>query len=67
MEESGAESSIGFAVNNNLEGEKSEKLRQPTRRFVGRRTAAERADKNERSNSAIEDNGAVEGLKSKLP
>lgn len=60
-----AETNIGVAVNANLESEVPEKLRQPARRFIGRRTAAERANKNEKSQNTIEDSGALQGLQNK--
>lgn len=60
-----AETNIGISVNANLESEVPEKLRQPARRFIGRRTAAERANKNEKSQSTIEDSGALQGLQNK--
>lgn len=45
----------------NTTGLMAEKVRQPIKKFIGRRTAAERAEKNEKPNGEIEDGGALQG------
>lgn len=39
--------------------------KQPKKRFVGRRAAAERAERDGKSSASIEDNGAVQGSQNK--
>lgn len=61
----GYQCSTGEATNDdhaeNTTGLMTEKVRQPIKRFIGRRTAAERVEKNENPNGAIEGNGALQG------
>ena len=61
MEEDRAQANIADAVNAELEVPKAESPKQPSKRFIGRRAAAQRAAKNDSSNSTIEDTGAIQG------
>lgn len=59
MEVDRSQADIGIADNAEGEAEKEEKPRQPRKRFVGRRAAAE---KKSDSTGAIEDSGGVQSL-----
>lgn len=63
MELDRSEANIGVAVGTDLEVEKQEKVRKPRKRFIGQRTAAERAEGKGDSSVAIEDNGAIQGTR----
>ena len=59
MEVDRSEVDIGVAVDAELEAEK-QKPRQPRRRFIGRRAAADRPENKGDSSGAIEESGAVQ-------
>lgn len=63
MELDRSEANIGAAVDTDLEVEKQEKVRNPRKRFIGQRAAAERAEGKGDSSVAIEDNGAIQGTR----
>jgi 2-(3-amino-3-carboxypropyl)histidine synthase len=65
MEDDRAEVDLGVAVDVEDRLEEASAQRQPKRRFVGRRQAAEAASRNG-ANSSVEDSGAVQGKPSKL-
>ena len=62
MELDRSESNLGSTVNDDsgLQGQVTSK--QPKRRFVGRRTAAEKALEQRDSNITIEESGAIQGV-----
>lgn len=62
METDRAQSDLGEAVDAELSAAKSDSLKQPKKRFIGRKAAAEKAGKNGGSNGTIEDSGAIQGL-----
>lgn len=60
MEEDRAEGNLGIAAD--IE-ERSEAIqRQPKKRFVGRRQAAETASKNGTNGVGVEESGAIQGI-----
>lgn len=61
MEEDRAEGNLGIAADLELQVEEVVVQRQPKKRFVGRRQAAENA-LNGPDASSIEDSGAIQGL-----
>ena len=61
MESDRAQVDLGEAVDAELAVEEKQQTRQPGRRFVGRKEAAERAERNGDPNKTIEDGGAVQG------
>ena len=61
MESERAQADLGEAVDAELAAEEKQQLRQPKRRFVGRKAAAEQAERNGDSNKTIEDSGAIQG------
>ena len=62
MEEDRAQVDVGKAVDAELETEKLSETRLPKKRFIGRRAAAELAQRKGDSNGAIEDSGAIQGF-----
>ncbi len=62
MEEDRALVDVGKAVDAELETQKPTETQQPKKRFIGRRAAAEIAQKKGDSNNTIEDSGAITGL-----
>ena len=62
METDRAQTDLGEAVNAELSASKSDAPKQPKKRFIGRKAAAEKAEKNGGSNATIEDSGAIQGL-----
>ena len=63
MEEDRAQTDLGEAVNAELGLEnQQQKQRQPRKRFIGRKEAAERAEKKGDTNGTIEDSGAIQGM-----
>ncbi|EON67988.1 diphthamide biosynthesis protein 1 [Coniosporium apollinis CBS 100218] len=60
MEEDRAAANLGPAVGDNMSGEAAVASKQPKKRFVGRRAAAERAASNADPNATIEDSGAIQ-------
>lgn len=62
MESDRAQANLGDAIDDELEVDKQEKPKQPRRRFIGRKAAAERAELNGGSNGTIEDSGAIQGI-----
>ena len=63
MEADRAQADLGEAVDAELSAPRSDPLKQPKKRFIGRKAAAEKAEKNGGSNGTIEDSGAIQGLK----
>ena len=61
MEIDRAQTDLGEAVDAELSASKTEPPRQPRKRFIGRKAAAEQAEKNGGSNGTIEDSGAIQG------
>lgn len=61
MEEDRVQVDLGGAINDGLDEEKQEKPKQPRKRFIGRRTAAEHAERTSHTNGTIEDSCAVQG------
>jgi len=57
-----AQTDLGEDVDAELDADKQEKSKHPRKRFIGRKTAAERAERNGGSNGTIEDSGAIQGL-----
>ena len=62
METDRAQTDLGEAVSAELSIAKSDAVKQPKKRFIGRIAAAEKAEKNGGSNGTIEDSGAIQGL-----
>lgn len=62
MEEDRAQADLGEAVDAESGAEKQEKLKQPRKRFIGRKEAAERAEKRGDTNGTIEDSGTIQGF-----
>ena len=65
MEEDRAKTDLGQAVDVELRVKESIP-RQPKKRFIGRRAAAERALENVDPKGTIEDSGAIQGLLASL-
>lgn len=63
MEKDRVQAEIGIAVGAELREGKPEPPKQPTRRFIGRNTAAANAQKQAATSSHIEDSTAIQGLK----
>ena len=61
MESDRAQVDIGEAVDVEAIAEEKQQVRQPKRRFIGRKEAAERAQRSEVPNKSIEDSSAVQG------
>ena len=61
METDRVQTDLGEAVDAELSASKSDSLKQPKKRFIGRKAAAELAGKNGGSNGTIEDSGAIQG------
>ena len=62
MEEDRAEADVGPVIDPVVPGAKQETPRQPSRRFVGRKTAAASAHQRAETNGHIESSTAVQGL-----
>lgn len=62
MENDRARTGLGESVISEIDAEKQEKPKQPKKRFIGRRAAAENAEQRGHSNDTIENSGAVRGL-----
>ncbi|KAI9804643.1 MAG: Diphthamide biosynthesis protein 1 [Piccolia ochrophora] len=67
MEEDRDKVDVGSAVDAQLAAENNVPPKQPKRRFVGRKTAAGISAKQETSNAAIEDTGALQVSQSRRP
>ena len=63
MEDDRTATNIGQAVDTELSTQSQSKPKQPRKRFIGRKEAAERADHSENKNRTIEDSGAIQGAK----
>lgn len=61
MEDDRAQADLGEAIDAELGAEKQEKQKYPRKRFIGRKEAAERAEKRGDANGTIEDSGAIQG------
>jgi hypothetical protein len=61
MEDDRAEVDVGLAADIEASQPAPSPLKQPKKRFVGRRTAAEAASKSGGTSTAIEDSGAIQG------
>jgi 2-(3-amino-3-carboxypropyl)histidine synthase len=66
MEDDRAQVDLGVAADIEEREEEAAALRQPKKRFVGRRQAEEAASRNN-ANGSIESSGAVKGQIMKLP
>lgn len=62
MEDDRAQADVGDAINAELQAEKHEQPKHPTRRFIGRKTAAANAQKKAEASGHIEDGTAVQGI-----
>lgn len=62
MEADRAQTDLGEAVNVELEADSQDSPKQPKKRFIGRKAAAERAKQDGSSRRTIEDSGAIQGL-----
>lgn len=62
MEKDRAQADLGEAVDAELSAENQQKQRQPRKRFIGRKEAAERAEKRGDTNGTIEDIDAIQGV-----
>ena len=61
MEEDRAQADLGESVDAEISAEKRGKERQPRKRFIGRKEAAERGEKSGGANGTIEDSGTIQG------
>ena len=62
MESDRTQSNLGQAVDLDAGEQRPEKPKQPKKRFIGRKAAAERLEQNGGSNGTIEDSGAIQGM-----
>ena len=62
MEADRAQADLGEAVDAELSAENLQKRKEPRKRFIGRKEAAERAEKKGNTNGTIEDSGAIQGV-----
>lgn len=62
MEEDRAKADLGEAVDAELASDQQNVPKQPRRRFIGRKAAAERAEQKGTLAGAIENNGAIQGM-----
>lgn len=60
MESDRAQVDLGIAVEAEAVVEGKPQERQPKRRFIGRKEAAERAERNGEASASIEDRGAIQ-------
>ena len=60
MEKDRAQADLGEAVDAEISAEKREKQKQPRKRFIGRKEAAERGEKRGDTNGTIEDSGNIQ-------
>ena len=61
MEADRAQADLGKAVESELIADDKQQQKQPKKRFIGRKEAAERAEKSGDINGTIEDSGAIQG------
>ena len=61
MEDDRAKADLGEAVDAELQAEGHTATKQPRRRFMGRKAAADRAVQNEGDITSIESSGAIQG------
>ena len=61
MEQDRAQADVGKAVDAELIAENQQKQKQPRKRFIGRKEAAERAERVD-VNGTIEDSGAIQSI-----
>ena len=61
MEYDRAQVDLGEAVDAEVAAEEKQQVRQPKKRFIGRKEAAERAERGGETNTTIEDSGVVQG------
>ena len=62
MEEDRAQADLGEVLDAEFGAERQEKQKLPKKRFIGRKEAAERAEKRSDTNGTIEDSGAIQGV-----
>ena len=62
MEEDRASTNLGPDITLALEEENKTEVKQPKRRFIGKRAAAEKAVTNGNQNGNIEDTEAIQGV-----
>lgn len=62
MEEDRARADLGEAFDAEINAESHQKLKEPRKRFIGRKEAAERAEKRGTTNGTIEDSGAIQSM-----
>lgn len=61
MEDGRAQVNLGQAIDAELQAVPEETPKQPKKRFIGRRAAAERAEQKTSANANIEESSAVQG------
>ena len=61
MEDDRADVNVGEFIDAELGMEEKQPVRQPKRRFIGRKEAAERAERTSGTNAIMEDSGALQG------
>ena len=62
MEDDRAQVDLGKAVDTEMDLEIREKPKQPKKRFIGRKAAAEIAESRSQSTRTIEDSDAIQGM-----
>ena len=66
MEEDRAQADLGEAIDADMNAENREKQKQPRKRFIGRKEAAERGEKRGDTNGTIEDSGNIQSTQRAL-
>jgi 2-(3-amino-3-carboxypropyl)histidine synthase len=61
MESDRAQADLGQGIEAELAADKHGNPKQPKRRFIGRKAAAERAEQNGSFDATIEDSGTIQG------
>ena len=66
MEDDRAQADLGKAIDTEVDLNTRKEAKQPKKRFIGRKAAAENAERLGHSNVAIEEGNAVQGLPFRL-
>ena len=66
MEEDRTQADLGEAVDAEIRAENREKQKQPRKRFIGRKEAAERGEKKGNTSGTIEDSGNIQSTQRAL-
>lgn len=61
MEDDRSQTNLGADISSDLKSEPAAATRQPKKRFIGRRQAAENASKTTANGVNVEDSGAIQG------